>query len=63
MYRPEDMPVPVRAASPEAEAAQHPLLDFYLRHSRQGSFFRGAEGMAAGLDETPSARCAPSITA
>lgn len=51
MYKPEDMPRPVRAASPEAEAAQHPLLDFYIRNIRQGSFFHGAEGTAAALDE------------
>ena len=51
MYKPEDMPRPVRAASPEAEAAQHPLLDFYIRNIRQGSFFYGAEGTAAALDE------------
>jgi len=51
MYRPEDMPRPVRAASPEAEAAQHPLLDFYIRNIRQGSFFHGAEGTASALDE------------
>ncbi|MBR0655638.1 phosphoric/sulfuric ester hydrolase PehA [Plastoroseomonas arctica] len=51
MYKPEDMPRPVRADSPEAEAAQHPLLNFYIRNIRQGSFFHGAEGTGAALDE------------
>ena len=51
MYKPEDMPRPVRAASPEAEAAQHPLLDFYIRNIRLGSFFHSAEGTASALDE------------
>ena len=51
MYRPEDMPAPVRAATPEAEAAQHPLLRFYLEAIERGSFFHGAEGSGATLDE------------
>jgi arylsulfatase A-like enzyme len=51
MYRPQDMPAPVRAETPEVEAAQHPLLQFYLDHTRQSSFFRGGEGMAAAMDE------------
>ncbi len=49
MYRAEDMPPPHRAATPEIEAAQHPLLRWYLEHTRQSSFFQGAEGMAQGL--------------
>jgi arylsulfatase A-like enzyme len=51
MYRPADMPPLVRAASPEEEAAQHPLLQFYLDHTKQSGFFRGGEGMAAAMDE------------
>ncbi len=51
MYRAEDMPPPVRAATPGAEATVHPLLDHYLRNTRQASFFRGGEGMAADMDE------------
>jgi arylsulfatase A-like enzyme len=50
-YRPADMPAPVRAASPEAEAAQHPLLQHYLATSRRRSFFQGAEGMVADMDD------------
>jgi arylsulfatase A-like enzyme len=51
MYRPEHMPAPIRAASAAAEAEQHPLLRYYLRHTRQGSFFQGGEGMVASMDE------------
>lgn len=51
MYRAEDMPPPVRAERWQDEAAEHPLLDFYLRHIMQGSFFHGAEGTAHALDE------------
>ena len=32
MYDPARVPPPVRASSPEAEASQHPYLDYYLRH-------------------------------
>jgi arylsulfatase A-like enzyme len=45
------MPAPVRAETAEAEAAQHKLLDFYLRSTQQSSFFEGGEGMAASMDE------------
>lgn len=51
MYRPEDMPAPVRAADPETEAEQHPLLRFYVDSIKRGSFFHGAEGSGATLDE------------
>ena len=51
MYRAEDMPRPLRAETPDAEAAQHPLLKFYLDSIRQGSFFHGADGSGAGLDK------------
>ena len=51
MYPAADMPGPVRAASPEAEAAQHPLLGWYLGHTEQHKFFQGAEGMASGMDD------------
>ena len=46
MYRPEDMPKPVRAASAAAEASQHPLLAYYVNHINQSSFFQ--DGKAAG---------------
>ena len=51
MYRAEDMPAPVRAASPEAEGAQHPLIKYYVDAIKRGSFFHGAEGSGATLDE------------
>ncbi len=51
LYDAADMPGPVRAPSPEAEAAQHPLLHWYLHQTQQSSFFKGAEGMASGMDE------------
>jgi arylsulfatase A-like enzyme len=34
MYDPAEVPAAVRASSLEAEAAQHPYLDFYLHHQR-----------------------------
>ncbi|WP_138469151.1 phosphoric/sulfuric ester hydrolase PehA [Poseidonocella sp. HB161398] len=51
MYDPAEMPAPVRAESAEAEAAQHPLLEFYLRDTSQGGFFQGAQGRAADMSE------------
>ena len=51
LYRPEDMMPPVRAASIEAEAAQHPLLAFYLRNNPRSDFFERAPGLAAALDD------------
>ena len=51
MYRAEDMASPVRAATPGEEAAQHPLLRWYLDHTFSSSFFRGADGAAAHLDD------------
>ena len=51
MYDAADMKGPVRAGSPEEEARQHPLLQWYLENTHQKKFFQGAEGMAAGMDE------------
>jgi len=51
MYDAADMTPPVRAATPEAEAAQHPLLRWYLQNTKQQKFFQGGEGMASGMDE------------
>jgi arylsulfatase A-like enzyme len=51
MFDAADMPPPVRAASPEAEAAQHPLLAHYLREVKQASFFHGGQGFARELAE------------
>ncbi|QCI63379.1 phosphoric/sulfuric ester hydrolase PehA [Phreatobacter stygius] len=51
MYRPEDMPAPVRAKHWDDEAAQHPLLKFYIDTIAKGSFFEGAEGHGHTLSE------------
>jgi arylsulfatase A-like enzyme len=51
MYDPADMRAPVRAASPGAEAEQHPLLDYYLSHIKQSSFFQNGQGLAAAMSE------------
>ena len=51
MYSADDMASPARAASPEIEAEQHPLLKWYLAQSVQRSFFQGAEGMVSGMDD------------
>jgi arylsulfatase A-like enzyme len=51
MYKPADMAPPIRAVSPQEEARQHPLLDFYLRTTMSKGFFEGAAGAASELDE------------
>jgi arylsulfatase A-like enzyme len=51
MYRPEQMPAPVRMPHWREEAAQHPLLDFYLHGVQRGSFFHGAGGAANEMAE------------
>jgi arylsulfatase A-like enzyme len=56
MYQPADMPKPIRAETIEAEAAQHPLLDYYMRNSKQGSFFQRGQGLSAAMDEAEVAQ-------
>ncbi|MFN4089814.1 MAG: phosphoric/sulfuric ester hydrolase PehA [Alphaproteobacteria bacterium] len=51
MYDPADMPPPVRAASAEVEAEQHPLLRWYIEHIAQSSFFQDGKGLARDMDE------------
>ncbi|MCQ4160105.1 alkaline phosphatase family protein [Roseomonas sp. GC11] len=51
MYSPAQMPALHRRPTWQEEAAQHPLLDFYLRGISQGSFFHGAGGAATEMDE------------
>jgi len=51
MYAAADMPAPIRRATWQEEAAQHPLLAHYLHGIGQGSFFRGAGGAATALEE------------
>lgn len=50
-YNPADMPKPRRMQSPAAEAEQHPLMRYHLNTIRNENFFKGADGMAADLDE------------
>jgi len=52
MYSPTEMPALHRRETWQQEAAQHPLLDFYLKGISQGSFFHGAGGAASELDES-----------
>jgi arylsulfatase A-like enzyme len=48
----ERIPPPIRAADPEVEAAQHPILDHFLRSVRRKTcFMDGDELMAALSDE------------
>jgi len=42
-YDPADVPAPVRAASPEAEASQHPFLAHYLYNQRGWGLYVGHE--------------------
>ena len=56
MFSPGTMPAPVRAADAAAEAAQHPLLRFYLDSVVQGSFFRGSDGPGHALDRAEIAQ-------
>ncbi len=50
LYAPADMPAPVGAPDAASEAAQHPLLRFYLENSKQSGFFRSAEGLVTSMD-------------
>jgi arylsulfatase A-like enzyme len=50
-YHPDEVPPPIRAATREQEAAQHPLLDHYIRTVKQRKFFRDGEGLASEMSE------------
>lgn len=50
-YDPAEVPPPVRAARPEDEAAQHPLLDHQLGKIRQEKFFRDGAGLGCDMDD------------
>jgi arylsulfatase A-like enzyme len=39
-----EIPASVGAASPETEAAQHPLMAHWLRSQKRGNYFQGASG-------------------
>ena len=51
LYDPADVPAPVRAASPEAEGKQHPLLAHYLTSVKQAKFFQDGQGLASAMSE------------
>jgi arylsulfatase A-like enzyme len=51
MYRPEDMPRPVRAASPAEEAKQNALLGYYVNNVKQASFFQDGQGLGSAMSE------------
>jgi len=51
MYRPQDMPKPVRAASPAEEGRQNALLDYYVRNINQASFFQDGKGAGSAMTE------------
>lgn len=56
MYRPEDMPKPVRAASPAEEAKQNALLAYYVNNIHQASFFQDGKGLGSEMTEADVAQ-------
>ncbi len=56
MYRPEDMPKVVRAASAAEEAKQHPLLGYYVNNINQSSFFQDGKGLGSAMSEAQVAQ-------
>lgn len=51
MYRPQDMPKPVRAASPAEEAKQNALLAYYVNNINQASFFQDGKAPGSAMTE------------
>lgn len=51
MYAASDCPPPIRAASPDAESDQHPLLRFYVENIQRKNFFQNGQGLASEMDE------------
>jgi arylsulfatase A-like enzyme len=51
MFDPAEVDGFPRAATPEEEAAQHPLADYLLRHTEARHFVTGATGLVRDLDE------------
>jgi arylsulfatase A-like enzyme len=56
MYRPEDMPKVVRAASPAEEAKQNPLLGYYIDNIKQASFFQDGRKLGSEMTEAEVAQ-------
>ena len=50
-YDPADIPPPIRAASAEAEAQQHPMLAHFLKSIEQRKFFEDGEGLCCEMSE------------
>src|SRR5262249_60741768 len=51
-YDPAEVPAPIRAASPEVEAQQHPLLAHYIQSVKQSQFFQDGQGLGSTMSET-----------
>jgi arylsulfatase A-like enzyme len=51
LYDPATVPAPRRAASPEEEGKQHPLLAHYMQSVKQSGFFRNGRGLASAMSE------------
>ena len=51
MYRPEDMPKPVRAANAAEEAKQNALLGYYVDHVSQASFFQDGKKLGSEMSD------------
>ena len=56
MYRPEDMPKPVRASSAAEEGKQNGLLDYYVNNNKQASFFQDGKGLASAMSDAEVAQ-------
>ncbi|MFO1081624.1 MAG: alkaline phosphatase family protein [Reyranellaceae bacterium] len=56
LYAAADMPPPVRAATPEQEAGQHPLLAGYLRTQSLASYFVTGHGKVAAMPDAELAQ-------
>lgn len=51
MYDPAQCPPPIRAASPDVEAEQHPLLRYYLENIKRSNFFQNGQGLGSEMSE------------
>jgi arylsulfatase A-like enzyme len=56
MYRPQDMPKVVRAASPAEEGKQNALLAHYIREVKQTSFFQDGKALGSEMSEAEVAQ-------
>ncbi len=51
MYDPALCPSPIRAASAEAEASQHPMLRHYIENIQRKNFFQNGQGLGSEMSE------------